>query len=217
MRERKGAVMTHRIRCFFLEPTGRVALLIHRYGSWSETEPRCPVAIGGLHAAFAVVGEEPERRNDLGGIINAPSVIASADPRWPACCACGYVFTAEDHRRYDVQCLYRRSDTGEELMRSQAPAGAMWYDASLDASYVPQGLHNLMVRTPGGDWAVDGNARNCGQPEDRRQEHHHCWIRHGEPPDITVDKSGGPTCTAGSGSIQCHDYHGFLRNGWLED
>lgn len=41
---------------------------------------------------------------------------------------------------------------------------------------------------------------------------HRCWIRHGEPPLITVDKNG-LTCAAGAGSIQCRDYHGFLRDG----
>ena len=43
---------------------------------------------------------------------------------------------------------------------------------------------------------------------------HRCWCRHGEPPNITVDKNG-PTCPAGAGSIQCNDWHGYLRNGEL--
>jgi hypothetical protein len=41
---------------------------------------------------------------------------------------------------------------------------------------------------------------------------HRCWVRHGEPPRITVDKNG-PTCQAGAGSILAGDYHGFLRDG----
>jgi hypothetical protein len=39
-------------------------------------------------------------------------------------------------------------------------------------------------------------------------------VRHGEAPNITVDKNG-VTCGAGAGSIQCGSYHGFLRNGEL--
>jgi hypothetical protein len=37
-------------------------------------------------------------------------------------------------------------------------------------------------------------------------------VRHGEPPQITVDKRG-LTCHAGAGSIALGSYHGFLHNG----
>jgi hypothetical protein len=39
-------------------------------------------------------------------------------------------------------------------------------------------------------------------------------VRHGTPPDVTVDKNG-LTCNAGGGSIQVPGWHGFLRNGEL--
>jgi hypothetical protein len=66
------------------------------------------------------------------------------------------------------------------------------------------------VKCPGGrDWIIDGRARNCSMPED---DTHRCWIRHGEPPAITVGKAGGFTCAAG-GSIRAGRYHGFLVNG----
>lgn len=68
------------------------------------------------------------------------------------------------------------------------------------------------VKTPGGCWIIDSMCSNCG----RKTEVHHCWCRHGEPPNLTVDKNGD-TCNAGAGSIQCGNYHGFLRNGHLED
>jgi hypothetical protein len=55
-------------------------------------------------------------------------------------------------------------------------------------------------------------ASNCTLPGDKK---HHCWIRHGEVPNLTVDKAG-VTCAAGAGSIQAGDYHGFLRNGEFE-
>ena len=45
------------------------------------------------------------------------------------------------------------------------------------------------------EWDIDGRANNCSMLEDRT---HRCWVRHGEPPDVTVDKDG-PTCTAGRG------------------
>lgn len=70
----------------------------------------------------------------------------------------------------------------------------------------------LLVVTPGGSWNIDSRASNCGKPIDNV---HRCWVRHGTPPEITVDKNGD-TCSAGAGSIQCGSYHGFLRNGFLE-
>lgn len=70
---------------------------------------------------------------------------------------------------------------------------------------------HLIVTTPGGAWNIDSRASNCGLPFDYE---HRCWVRHGDPPLITVDKAG-KTCSAGAGSIQCGSYHGFLRNGEL--
>ena len=75
--------------------------------------------------------------------------------------------------------------------------------------------HHLIVITPGGPWHVDGRASNCTRPTDYV---HYCWVRHGEPPNITVDKNGdtcGCGCSIGQGP-GFRDYHGFLRNGRLE-
>lgn len=72
---------------------------------------------------------------------------------------------------------------------------------------------HLCVQTPGGRWVIDSRASNCGLPFDYE---HRCWIRHGDPPAITVDKHG-VTCAAGAGSIQCGNYHGFLVDGHLTD
>jgi hypothetical protein len=60
-------------------------------------------------------------------------------------------------------------------------------------------------------WDIDSKAENCTMPDDRT---HRCWIRHGEPPNITVDKQGR-TCGAGAGSFIGATWHGFLRNGEL--
>jgi len=108
---------------------------------------------------------------------------------------------------------FKRADTGEHL-NQPLPAGAM-YDAFWYHRKGPDGRH-LIVITPGGAWHVDGRANNCTRPED---DQHHCWVRHGEPPDITVDKNGD-TCGCGSSIGQDNNYaayHGFLRNGELVD
>jgi|SRR4051812_29797854 hypothetical protein len=106
------------------------------------------------------------------------------------------------------------------------PVGAMWFAPWLDRLYRPQLKHVLIVRTPGGDWTIDGEANNCTMPNqpiagtanryNRYQEDHHCWIIEGSVPNITVSKNG-VTCGAGAGSILQGSYHGFLRNGYLEE
>ena len=72
----------------------------------------------------------------------------------------------------------------------------------------PQLVVILPNRQP---WNIDSRASNCTMPYDYE---HRCWVRHGEPPNVTVDKNG-LTCAAGAGSIQSGDYHGFLQNGVL--
>lgn len=74
---------------------------------------------------------------------------------------------------------------------------------------------HLHVMLPDGHmWNVDGRASNCTMKDDKT---HRCWVRHGEPPNLHVDKKGH-TCSAGAGSIlsplEGH-WHGFLHNGEL--
>lgn len=74
----------------------------------------------------------------------------------------------------------------------------------------PRG-HLIVVLPNGCEWDIDSRASNCTREEDRA---HRCWVRHGEPPHIHVDKNGD-TCSAGAGSIISVDWHGFLHNGEL--
>jgi hypothetical protein len=73
------------------------------------------------------------------------------------------------------------------------------------------GDHLVVVCPNGYTWDIDSRASNCTMPYDYN---HRCWVRHGDPPKITVDKNG-VTCAAGAGSILAGDYHGFLQNGIL--
>jgi hypothetical protein len=115
---------------------------------------------------------------------------------------------------------WRRVDTGEIRDSIQAfGVGAMWRATWYKKDET--GLYGwcwdnateapLIVRTPGGDWNIDSRASNCTMPDDKT---HRCWVRHGEPPNIHVDKNGH-TCGAGAGSIISGNYHGFLHNGAL--
>lgn len=72
-----------------------------------------------------------------------------------------------------------------------------------------EGRHLMAVLPNGHHWDIDSRASNCGSPGDTE---HRCWVRHGEPPAVHVDKNGR-TCSAGAGSIVGGDYHGFLHDG----
>lgn len=120
-----------------------------------------------------------------------------------------------DERKADsFNPTYRRLDTGEEMTWHEAPIGAT---TLLDKDYChgPDGK-SFIVKCPGGTtWQVDGQANNCDKKDDKE---HRCWCRHGEPREcrVHVDKVG-LTCGAGGGSIQTHNWHGFLTNGVLQE
>lgn len=140
------------------------------------------------------------------------------DRRWPAKCECGYVFGdgAGEVRQVRDERLYGGCPDGQIYTLASAPVGAMWDASWMAATHRgPDGIC-LVVRTPGGEWMVDGPASNCTRPGDPT---HRCWTRAGDPRGGMVDvgKGYGPTCSAGAGSIQVGGYHGFLRAGMLTD
>lgn len=200
--------MGSRIRCFWLEPTDRVRVYLRRYASKEEGAPPCTEMAGenGYHQAMVFIEERPVLWG-RGGEGNRRYMQEQKHPlddtRWPKACGCGYAF----HPRVPFQVfqrqIYRRQDTAELLELEQAPAGAMW-----DAWWIAEGRlytgpgsmigpdgRSLMVRTPGAEWCVDQPAKNGPG-----------WTRTGAVPDVTAT----PSIVAG-------DYHGHLRNGWLEE
>lgn len=132
---------------------------------------------------------------------------------------------------YDVRggiIRWSNPETNEEHeFIHQFSAGAMFYCPWLErrvareAEVTPPSSHwchlgidgrVLGVLTPGGEWIIDSRASNCTMPDDNA---HSCWVRHGIPPYVTVDKRGN-SCKAGSGSIDTGRYHGKLTSGYLE-
>lgn len=133
--------------------------------------------------------------------------------------------------------IYCRQDTSEEFIWSEAKPGALLieqaneYGAMSDTGQ--DGLY-IICKTPGGDWHIDTRAgncnmacKNCGVAQNLHDSSgcglfedsaaHRCWVRHGIPPNITVDKNG-VSCSAGAGSINFEGkFHGFLRDGVLFD
>jgi hypothetical protein len=194
-----------KITCFWLAPADECEVAMRRYRS-SATEkcaevivpyPEHPPVVRGYHSAEVKIERKPCR--DDHGHADIPSDEVKTDPRWPKACGCGYVFVPEDMWQLNEHHLYRRSDNGELTTISDAPAGAMydayWYKAAGEPGK-PDGL-NLVLKTPEGDWHIDGPANNGPG-----------WSRTGTPPNITCSPS------IGIGNPQ--RMHGWLRNGVLE-
>ena len=198
------------VTCFWLEPADMAQMELRRYErrNPSSSDDLCPRSNGawGYHDARGVLGRAPITWTaDRPAGRPAEFVLGDGqygsvdfqfpghdDPRWPARCECGYEFCASDQWQERAERMYRRGDTGELVTLRDAPDGAMW-----DATWVPwKGPDGrcLVVKCPGGsDWTIDGRASNCTM---RHDTEHRCWVRHGEPPVVTVGKDG-LTCQAG--------------------
>lgn len=213
-----------RVRCFLIEQTGMAAQYLRRYVSTARNLS-CPLGPYpyAYHNAEVRIEDAPlitkpgEPDIICNGVDPASLAAAKNDTRWPTSCACGYVFTEDDERQLRVDWIYRNTETRETFPLRDAPLGAMWYSRWHDRFFQPQLEHCISIKLPGGtEWCVDSQANNCTMKEDHGQRQHHCWIVRGTPPNLTVTKDG-PTCAAGAGSIAAPGYHGFLRDGWLED
>lgn len=198
------------IKCFWLEPTDREKRYLRRYASGSI----CP-GVMGYHDEMIFLDEaaevwDAEKRYWVDS--GQTSEDFKDHPLWPTRCSCGYEFQDKDERQLFSSHLYRRTDTGEEMTLRDAPDGAMWEATWYnEPAWCGDDGKAIICRVPTRhDWHIDGPCSNCTRPD----EPHHCWVRHGTPPNLTVDKNGN-TCAAGAGSVLTSTWHGFLRNGEL--
>lgn len=212
--------MAAAVPCFWLEPTGQFVRFLRVFSS----DYNCATP-GAYCDARHRVGPVPAPDAVSQVYETHPGDLAGPQP-WPTACArCGRAFHVKrsqrqvfHEREYRVAAAMPGAAlaVGATCWTGQGPAiaGALW-DAPWmgDRFQGPDGRHLMAMLPNGREWLIDGQANNCTKPEDRA---HRCWIRHGEPPNITVDKRGN-TCSAGAGSIQAGDYHGFLRAGQLVD
>ena len=191
------------IECFWLEPTDLACRSLRRYVASLDAEPKdpCPLTLG-YHNNRTDIGEVADGATSrTGGRDFMPEDVRN-DPRWPAACACGYLFLETDQFQDSHHTLFRRSDTGELTTLDRAPVGAMWNADWMGDGYKgPDGLY-LCVRTPGGTWAIDGPATDGGR-----------WTRSGKPPQVTAR----PSICAGKNKDGGWIYHGFLTNGQLRE
>lgn len=178
----------------------------------------CPsTRLGHTHNAIRPLVDSPSFEDwKLGG--NIDDYIGDC---WPTHCEyCGAEVPVYDggiqvHRQVHRDRLYNTESGHPE------PGDMFWakwrHDSEWEHFYCPWDNCNdsrghLHVILPDGhEWDIDGRCNNCTLPEDKL---HRCWVREGEPPNITVGK-GGNTCSAGAGSVMSGSWHGFLINGEL--
>lgn len=211
--------------CFWVEPTGTVYRYLRRYTNSGDaaTEDQRWTCAGGWHEAKVMLDEVAATADDRGFIRAGVAPDDFVGHRlWPTECekGCGYRFTAEpgpstppaevgDSWQVALDRVLGDGH-GQRWALRDLPAGAM-YDATWLPWKGPDGRALTVVLPDGTGWRVDGEASNCN----RRGQPHFCWPRTGEPPNVTVDKALGDTCSAGGGSIASKGFHGFLRNGQL--
>jgi len=184
-----------KIKCFWLEPADQVEESLRRF-KFRRGEAH-------LHDAERVVKiMKPPDGLEGGWSCRARenTEFPRDHPYWPKVCACGYEFQEEDEWQYNLTRLYTGEDGESKLLTtlSAAPVGAMW-DADWFFGKGPDGKC-LMVRTPAGDWNIDGKSEKGGG-----------WTRTGTPPDLTVTPSIG----IGRDEKGQWQYHGWLRDGYL--
>lgn len=187
--------MPARITCFWVEPTDFVQVVYRRYLPYARRggcpTPRSPydghaAEVWGSHTVSVIVEAKRLRSTEDAG--RRPTAIEKTDPRWPVSCECGYQFLPTDEWMINVSTLYKRSDTQDLVALTApnaAPVGAMW-NADWMIGHNPKPLPPdgmfIIVRTPAGDWNVDGPSSN----NDRQG-----WTRTGTPPNLVVRPSIG--------------------------
>lgn len=201
----------NRIKCFWIEPLLECKYWLRTYEAVNGSN--CPIT-GSYHNAMIPLPDgKMEFYEDHGRkLVRCIDEPTSELSSYPTACDCGFQFTSGAQQHVFHRQLYQRADTGEKFTVEDAPVGAMWNAWWYGKFWQGSDGMSIMVKTPGGEWCIDSQASNCTMPGDTE---HRCWVRHGKPPELTVDKNG-KTCGAGAGSIGQRTYHGFLRNGWLE-
>lgn len=206
----------NRVKCFWLERTYLCKQALRVY---ERTDEDCPVSRNGYHEAMkplpdGTLEDHPDHKRAIrrvGTFASDAELIRQYGP-YPTHCTCGYQFTSKAERHFHYRALYKRED-GSLVALEDVEPGAMWNAWYYPSAWSGPDGRSIMVKLPdGSEWCIDSRASNCTMKED---DVHKCWIRHGEPPNLTVDKNGY-TCAAGAGSIATTGYHGFLRNGYLE-
>jgi len=184
-----------RVECFWLEPTEQARSELRRYEKVDDYSkpPTCPQNQMRHHDTSIYTGDVPYPFDPKGTLGYGLDDIPHGDPSWPRVChVCGYQFREEDHWQHNVSRLFKGAPDGRLYTTRNAPPGAM-YDATWWNHPGPDGITLAIVLPPqGGD--------DIWMPDDGR------WTRTGTIPKVTC-----------SPSILTPRYHGWLRDGFLEE
>ena len=200
-----NSTMPSKITCFWLVPTQLVQVSFRRYSSEGAptcTSMRAPYPghspVKWYYHSAEIDTEIVQRDPSEGRYDHNPAVtdVTKLDARWPHACACGYVFVPDDKWQHNHETLYLRVGTSDLYTIAKAPAGAM-YDAWWYGNTRGSDGKSLVLKTPEGDWWIDGPATNGPG-----------WTRTGVPPRIT--------CTPSIGIGSPQRLHGWLRDGVLD-
>ena len=201
------------LRCRLIEQNGTKAWL-RVY--WHDPEP-CP-GLGYYNAQLPLIETDVNDDWKLGGRVED-----YPEERWPTQCAhCGATvpegrLDRELPSKERVHRQIHRKRRWNTASGVPEPGDMFWADYfhGEDGGCFQWsncvGPHLLVILPNGDQWDIDSRATNCTMKDKRT---HCCWVRTGEPPNISVSKAGH-TCAAGAGSISSGGYHGFLRNGIL--
>lgn len=208
----------NRIKCFFVTPSTLVFRFYRRYENGHCPGPysyhNASVKRDEIKVSIPADGYEKDRR------MTSTAPAANQKAKFPVKCDyCNFLFTTGSEFQLNADRMYFSEEKQAHYSLRDLPPGAMYYadwmllNRKSNLFRGPDG-HCLIAITPDGHpWMIDNRASNCTMPDDNE---HKCWVRHGHPPLITVDKNG-KTCAAGAGSIQTSKWHGFLRNGYFEE
>jgi hypothetical protein len=213
LKPKNGVIVMANIPCKLINAIGtRLSLRMY----WGNDCPNAYGRRGGIGGHNAekkledVVGEEIHEWID-------PSLYDGYD--WPS--KCDHCDAAPNDEAVKNRQISRKTLYDNESGKPEP--GDMYYAAYHHGEGKPHLCHwdncddprgHLIVVLPTGQtWDIDSRASNCTMRDDRI---HRCWVKHGEAPNVHVDKNGH-TCQAGGGSIAVEGYHGFLQYGELTD
>ncbi len=186
--------MGSKIECFMIEPSKIAEESYRRFVVRPIDNQNCPLTGTTFHSTSAVIGRVTWDLKNYGiGLV--PDDALKKDPRWPSCCECGYVYREDDYWQQNYNIMYRRVDSRSEdlWILANVPVGAMWNADWMTEKWNGPDGRCLIVKTPGGDWIIDGPSNNGAG-----------WQRRGTPPLISVTPS-----------ILMPKYHGWLTDGFL--
>jgi hypothetical protein len=224
--------------CVLLTPTG---MRLHSLRRYKSGDVKCDASGMGYHDAAVVLGETTEENpatphdDPRWPKACACGYVFADDDNWQDNCM--RLFQRPDGSK----AVLRSHRSDGFALRPGDMWDADW-NKDVPEWVGPDGRSLNVVTPDGWQWCIDSRASNCDSPcrhcgvpfTSHKQEAcsnpgdgqnawtkgayqdarpHKCWVRHGEPPNLTVDKAG-VTCALDTAPPA--DYGGRENLGWTE-